>query len=165
MSDILSKIKPSVRQAAPYSLKHLAAPVKVNQNENPFDMPEEIKAAVSQFTNQSVWSRYPAFVPSELLSKLATFSGWKNDGILAGNGSNELIEAVLVVTVEKGKRVSIPQPTFTLYKLLTSILGGRCEEVYLTQDLEFDVQKLLDAARRSDITVICSPNNPTGCLI
>jgi histidinol-phosphate aminotransferase len=165
MSDILSKIKPSVRQAAAYSLKHLAAPIKVNQNENPFDMPEQIKAAVSQVTNQRVWSRYPAFVPSDLLSKLATFSGWKSDGILAGNGSNELIEAVLVVTVEKGKRVAIPQPTFTLYKLLTTILGGMCEEVYLTRDLEFNVEKLLDTARRSDITIICSPNNPTGCLI
>jgi histidinol-phosphate aminotransferase len=165
MNDILSKIKPSVRQAAPYSLKHLNAPVKVNQNENPFDIPEEIKAAVSRVTNQKVWSRYPPFVPSDLLSKLATFSGWKSDGILAGNGSNELIEAILMVTVERGKRVVIPQPTFTLYKLLTTILGGGCDDIYLTHDLEFDVQKLIDAARRSDITIICSPNNPTGCLI
>jgi histidinol-phosphate aminotransferase len=70
-----------------------------------------------------------------------------------------------VVTVEKGKHVVIPQPTFTLYKLLTTILGGICEEVYLTRHLEFDVEKLLDAARRADITIICSPNNPTGCLI
>src|SRR3989442_2629799 len=115
MTDILSKIKPSVRRIEAYTLKQLDAPVKINQNENPFDMPEAIKAAVYQGINQRAWSRYPAFVPAALISKLADFSGWRSDGILVGNGSNELIEAILMVTVEKGKRVVIPQPTFTLY--------------------------------------------------
>jgi histidinol-phosphate aminotransferase len=165
MTDILSKIKPSVRRTEGYALKPLDAAVKVNQNENPFDMPEAIKSAVYRAINQKAWSRYPAFVPSTLISKLADFSGWRSDGLLVGNGSNELIEAILMVTVEKGRRVVIPQPTFTLYKLLTSILGGECEEVFLTPALEFDVQKLLEAARRADLTVICSPNNPTGCLV
>lgn len=165
MTDIISKIKPSVRRIEAYTLNQLDAPVKINQNENPFDMPEAIKAAVYRGMNQKAWSRYPAFVPSTLISKLADFSGWRSDGILVGNGSNELIEAVLMVTVEKGQRVVIPQPTFTLYKLLTTILGGECEEVLLTHALEFDVQKLLEATRGADLTIICSPNNPTGSLI
>src|SRR3989442_5844363 len=90
MTDILSKIKPSVRRIEAYTLKQLDAPVKINQNENPFDMPEAIKAAVYQGINQRAWSRYPAFVPAALISKLADFSGWRSDGILVGNGSNEL---------------------------------------------------------------------------
>jgi len=165
MTDILSIIKPSVRRVEAYTLEQLAAPIKINQNENPFDMPEAIKAAVYRRMNESAWSRYPAFVPSPLISKLADFSGWRSDGVLVGNGSNELIEAILMVTVEKGKRVLVPQPTFTLYKLLTIILGGECEEVFLTHALEFDIQKLLEATRQADLTIICSPNNPTGSLI
>jgi histidinol-phosphate aminotransferase len=165
MTDILSKIKPAVRELQAYTLKHFEAQVKINQNENPYDMPEVMKAEVYRVMGPKAWSRYPAFVPSTLTSKLAKFSGWKNDGILVGNGSNELIEAALMVTVEKGTRVVIPQPTFTLYKLLTTILGGESEEVLLTQVLEFDVPRLLETASRSDVTVICSPNNPTGCLI
>src|SRR5205809_7313298 len=105
MTDILSKIKPSVRRIEAYSLQPLDAAVKINQNENPFDMPEAIKAAVFRRMSHKAWSRYPAFVPATLISKLADFSGWRSDGILVGNGSNELIEAILMVTVEKGRRV------------------------------------------------------------
>jgi len=165
MTDILSKIKPSVRQLQAYTLKHFEARVKINQNENPYDMPDVIKSEVHRAIGSKAWSRYPAFVPSALICKLAQFSGWKSAGILVGNGSNELIEAALMVTVGKGSKVVIPQPTFTLYKLIATILGGESNEVLLTKALEFDVPRLLEAASSADVTVICSPNNPTGCLI
>ncbi len=165
MTDFLSSIKPVVRQAQAYTLKHFEARVKINQNENPFDMPEAIKAAVEKVIVQKPWARYPPFMPVELACKLAKFAGWQSEGILVGNGSNELIEAVLMVSVEKGKRVVIPQPTFTLYKLLATILGGGMEEVYLKPNLSFDVPKLIDAARRADVTILCSPNNPTGGIL
>ena len=165
MIDTVSKIKPSVRQQHAYTLKNFAAQVKINQNENPYDVPEIIKAEVNGAMIQKAWSRYPAFVPSSLISKLAKFSGWKSGGILVGNGSNELIEAVLMVTVEKGSRVVLPQPTFTLYKLLATILGGESDEVMLTDTLQFDIPRLLEAVSRADVMVICSPNNPTGSLM
>jgi histidinol-phosphate aminotransferase len=165
MPDLLSSIKPAVRQTQAYTLKHLQARVKINQNENPFDMPEKIKGAVAQVVSRKPWCRYPAFVPVELTERLAGFAGWKSDGILVGNGSNELIEAILMVTVEPGMWVTIPQPTFTLYKLLTTILGGECREVYLTPDLDFDVPKLIEAAQQTNLTILCSPNNPTGSLL
>ncbi|MFN8007083.1 MAG: histidinol-phosphate transaminase [Terriglobia bacterium] len=157
-----SVLKPEVIRVAPYTLQHFEAAIKINQNENPFDMPASIKEAVARKMAQKSWSRYPAFFPEELAQCLAVFSGWTSEGILIGNGSNELIQATLLVTVEKGKRVVIPQPTFTLYKLMTTILGGDCEEVFLRQDLQFDVPKLQQAARQADVTVLCTPNNPTG---
>ena len=123
MKDRLASIKPAVRQLHAYTLKHFEARVKVNQNENPFDMPETVKAAVQQAMAGKAWCRYPAFVPTELSSRLARFANWRSDGVLVGNGSNELIEAVLMVTVEPGKRVVIPQPTFTLYQMLTDHFG------------------------------------------
>ena len=161
----LSAIKPAVLNAAPYTLRHFEAKIKINQNENPYEMPALIKAAVEKAMARKLWSRYPAFFPEELAKRLAAFSGWHSDGILIGNGSNELIQAVLVVTVEKGRKVVFPQPTFTLYKLMTSILGGDCDEVYLTPDLRFDVPKLLKAVQGADITILCTPNNPTGTAL
>ena len=158
----LGCIKPSVRQVQAYTLKHLEAPVKINQNENPFDLPPAIKSLAQRLLTERAWSRYPPFVASDLAKRLAAFSGWRSDGILVGNGSNELIEAVLMVVVEKGKRVVIPQPTFTLYRLMTSILGGECVEVPLTEDFEFNVPALLKEVRAADLTILCSPNNPTG---
>jgi histidinol-phosphate aminotransferase len=165
VADYLSFIKTSVRQVQAYTLTHLEAPVKINQNENPFDLPEPIKTAANQFMAERAWSRYPPFVPTTLTSKLAEFTGWKADGILVGNGSNELIQSVLMVVVEPGKSVVIPQPTFALYKLMTIVLGGTCDEVFLTSTFEFDVPRLLESVRKADLTIICSPNNPTGGLL
>jgi len=165
MSDILSTIKPAVKRLDPYMLKHFSAPVKINQNENPFDMPEVIKGAVYEAVASKAWSRYPEFLPSSLVSQLADFTQWTGEGILVGNGSNELIETLMVVTVEKGKRVVLPQPTFKLYAMFAKILGGECIEVSLKPDLEFNVEALVSASSRAALTIICSPNNPTGCML
>lgn len=165
MGDPLSTVKPAVRDLKPYTLKHFKAPVKINQNENPFDMPEAVKQAVRLAVSETAWCRYPDFVPTSLISRLADFSRWKPEGVLVGNGSNELIEALMVVVVERGKRVVIPQPTFTLYGMFARILGGDCRDVPLRHDLEFDGPRLLREARQADLTILCSPNNPTGGVL
>src|SRR5262245_24135940 len=165
MKDSLSSIKPALRQLQAYTLKHFQARVKINQNENPFDMPEVVKGAVQETMARQAWCRYPAFIPVELAARLAHFAGWHSDGVLVGNGSNELIEAVLMVTVEPGKRVVIPQPTFTLYQILTAVLGGSPVTVHLTEDLTFDVPGLTKAAAQADLTLLCCPNNPTGSIL
>ena len=162
--DPLRHVKPAVRQIRAYTLAAREAPVKINQNENPWDLPEAVKRRVLEKALVRPWARYPDFDPRELTEALARFSGWSADGILAGNGSNELIEALLLVTVGPGTKVVIPEPTFTLYALLTGILGGEGIRVPLTEDLRYDTGALVEARRLSDpaVTVVCSPNNPTG---
>jgi histidinol-phosphate aminotransferase len=163
----LRHVKPAVRALAAYTLAARRAPVKLNQNESPFDVPERVKRRVIQQALARPWSRYPDFDPHEVLEALARFSGWRGDGILAGNGSNELIEALLLVTVGQGTRVVIPEPTFTLYALMTGILGGTAVRAPLGPDLEYDAAALLRAQRDSgaSVVIVCSPNNPTGSLL
>ena len=202
--DPLRHVKPAVRAVRAYTLAERDAPVKINQNENPWDLPESLKRRVLAAALARPWSRYPAFDPRELALALAAFSGWRADGILAGNGSNEMIEALLVVTVGAGTRVVIPEPTFTLYALLTTILGGEAVRVMLRKagrlssgrpaaaslssfepgsrspdpdgppdpsdspdasgPFVYDIDALLEARRASGapLTIVCSPNNPTG---
>jgi len=162
--DPLKHVKPSVRALSAYTLAARRAAVKINQNENPFELPEAIKRRVVETAMAREWSRYPDFDPRELLEALAAFSGWRADGVLAGNGSNELIEALLLVTVGAGTRVIIPEPTFTLYALLTGILGGEAVRVPLGETFEYDADVLARAAqdRGARVVIVCSPNNPTG---
>ncbi len=165
--DPLRHIKPVVRSIAAYTLAAREAPVKINQNENPFDLPEALKRRVMEMALSRSWSRYPEFDPKELVEALATASGWRADGVLAGNGSNELIEALLLVTVGEGTKVVIPEPTFTLYALLTRILGGDVVKAPLGPDLEYDCAALLRLRREhaAPLTIVCSPNNPTGGML
>jgi histidinol dehydrogenase len=165
--DPLQKIKPTVRAITAYTLAPHRATIKINQNENPFDMPDEIKREVERRIARRAWSRYPDFDPAELLETLARFAGWKAEGAIAGNGSNELIQATLMVTVSPGSRVVIPEPTFTLYRQIVTVLGGEVLSVPLTSELQFDVDAIEERAAkdRADLIIICSPNNPTGCRI
>jgi histidinol-phosphate aminotransferase len=158
-------IKPRVRQLKAYSLSPDRASVKLNQNENPWDLPEPIKHESLRRFSQRAWSRYPDFVPASLRKKLAEFAGWTPDGVVVGNGSNELIQATLMVSVGEGKRVLISEPTFALYRQITTILGGDVISVPLDIELRFNVSALLRVVEESnpDVVILCSPNNPTGC--
>ena len=167
MRDPLENIKPQVRALRPYSLRFEDARIKLNQNENPWDTPSEIKCETLRRLENRPWSRYPEFTATRLITRLAEFSNWTADGTLVGNGSNELIQAVLMVAVSNGKRVLINEPTFSLYRQVTTILGGEILSVSLTPELTYDVEAMKAAidSSRPDVVIICSPNNPTGCLI
>lgn len=167
MTAPLDIIKPAVRALRAYTLSPHRASVKINQNENPWDAPGEIKEEVLRRFAARKWSRYPDFVPMSLHERLAEFAGWKANGVIAGNGSNELIQALLMVSMGPGKRVLISEPTFTLYKQVATVLGGEVETVSLAPELTYDVAALLKTIeeKQPDVTIICSPNNPTGCVI
>jgi len=167
MSKPLDATKPKVRALRAYSLGPDRARVKLNQNENPWDAPTEIRSETLRRLAERPWSRYPDFDARALHERLAEFAGWKADGIIAGNGSNELIQALLMVTVGSGTRVLISEPTFALYRQITTVLGGEVISVPLTSELTYDAEALRRAIESAtpQVTIICSPNNPSGCVI
>ena len=160
----LALIKPAVRAQTAYTLEAPRAPRKLNQNESPFDAPDAVKQAVIRAMRDEPWNRYPPFTPTELLERLAARHAWLASGVLVGNGSNELIQATLAVTVGQGTAVVTPAPTFSLYRLLAGVYGGRHVPVPLTADYTFDLDALVGAARdtQAPLVVVNSPNNPTG---
>jgi histidinol-phosphate aminotransferase len=163
MKTVYDRVKPSVREISAYTLREYEYEIKINQNENPADVPRELKRKILDFALERSWSRYPPFVPSELYERLAAYTGWKPDGILVGNGSNEIIQAIMAVFLGPGKRLVIPAPTFTVYRLIATVLGAEVVHVPLKSDYTFDCDALEDRFLESgDMLVICSPNNPTG---
>jgi histidinol-phosphate aminotransferase len=167
MPDPLNVFKDQVRSLHRYSLRATKTSVKLNQNENPWELPAAIKEETLRRLSDRQWSRYPPFVPQSFHEELAAFSGWKAEGVLAGNGSNELIQALLMVTVSSGKRVLISEPTFSLYRQITTVLDGDVISIPLTQELAYDVPAIESRIKIFDpnVAIFCSPNNPTGCLL
>ena len=156
-----------MRAQSAYTLSAPAARRKLNQNESPWDLPPALKREVLAAAENAPWHRYPEFAPPELLAALAEHYGWTADGVLVGNGSNELIQATLATTLETGDVVVAPAPTFSLYRLLTAVLGGRYRPVPLGPDFVYDVDALVEAAvrERARVVVLNSPNNPTGSAL
>jgi histidinol-phosphate aminotransferase len=160
----LARVKPSVRAMGAYTLRPYEPRIKLNQNESPYDLPQEIKDRVAARLAGRPWNRYPPFVAHNFIEAVAEATRWPADGILVANGSNELIQSVLAVVVGPGVPVVIPEPTFTLYRLMTEVGGGTVVSVALDDELRFDVDAIIGAARASDaaVVVLCTPNNPTG---
>ncbi len=157
-------IKPGVRALDAYSLDPDVASRKLDQNESPFDLPDHLKADLAaQFVSEA-WNRYPAFVPRSLSARLADRHRWTPDGVLVGNGSNELIQAAFQTLVSPGDIVVTPSPTFSLYALLIGVAGGRHRPVPLEREWKYDEGAFLVAAKTAKVVVLCSPNNPTGSV-
>jgi histidinol-phosphate aminotransferase len=69
--------------------------------------------------------------------------------------------------MEPGKTLLLSVPTFLLYEQVATVLGGKVETTFLTPDLQYDsevLQRFVEK-KQPDVTIICSPNNPTGCII
>ncbi|MBA3532528.1 MAG: histidinol-phosphate transaminase [Ardenticatenales bacterium] len=162
----LEQIKPQVRAMKPYTLTPHEVAHKMNQNENPLGFPEALKDEVLARMRQQDWARYPDFHSAELTEALARHIGLSPSQVIVGNGSNELIYSTLAVTVGPGDAVVIPVPTFSVYKLIATVLGATVHEVLMQAEDNFALPTeqvlALAQAERARIVVLCSPNNPTA---
>ncbi len=157
-------IKPGVRALDQYTVKGKTAPVKLNQNENPFDIPDEIKQKVIARFASEHWNRYPETHPSDLVEAFARRHNWPADGIIVGNGSNELMYTVLMAVAGKGTQVLLPSPSFFLYEKAARILDADVTNVMMNDDLSYNPGRFLETAklRKPSLIVIVSPNSPTA---
>ena len=160
-------VKPQVLKVPAYTLRAYDAEVKLNQNENPYDFPDDLKEQTFRRFRARQWSRYPDFVPDSLRLHLAEFAGWRKDGVLVGNGSNELLQATLMVLIRSRSRVAIPAPTFTVYRLISSVLGAGIVDIPLSADMSFDIEALISKSREAGarVLIVNTPNNPTGAVL
>ncbi len=163
----LHNIKPEVRALRGYHLTAFDCPIKLNQNESPFDVPDSVKDEILHAVRNKPWSRYPEPMQMDLVQALADHVGVDARGLIVCNGSNTLVQLVIGVVSAPGACVVIPSPSFSLYGLYAGIFGGRILEVPLTSDYGFDLPALCRVANQKNarLIILCSPNNPTGCAI
>ncbi|MCC6573734.1 MAG: histidinol-phosphate transaminase [Planctomycetes bacterium] len=165
-NDTLHFLKAQMRDiVGGYKLDVPACPIKLNQNENPYDWPASLKQAVFERVRDLPWNRYPPFVPSDFVAVVAKYLGVDPAQVLVGNGSNELMYSVFATVLEPGRKAVVTQPTFTLYSLLAKLFGATVESINLDAEMRFDAPKLQAAAKDASLVVIASPNNPTGSVI
>lgn len=163
-------IKTSVKKLEAYSVKSkplLPDLIKLNQNENPFDLPQELKRDLLNKFSAEPWNRYPDVFSSELTGALSKHLMVPPASIIAANGSNELMYTVMMAIVGKGTKVLIPTPTFFLYEKIVGILEGNIISVPAREDLSFDTENIIATAKKEEpaLIILNSPNSPTGQML
>jgi histidinol-phosphate aminotransferase len=160
-------VRPQVRTLKAYESKPVPDAVKLDANENPFPWPSGMRERL--FQEQLELNRYPDGGATDLKKGIAGYSGIVSEGILTGNGSDELIQLIMTTFGGENTAVVLHPPTFSMYWAAAKVTGTDIIEVPLLMngtEISLDVEGILEAALRPEahIIILCNPNNPTGSL-
>lgn len=161
---ILKLIKGDVRKLKAYEAPEIPCRVKLDAQENPYPLPENVRTKILNALRPVLLNRYPDPCAVELKKKIAGRIGTKTENIMLGNGSDELIQAIIMAFGGPSKKVCYPVPTFSMYGIITKSLGQIPIEVLLGKDFDLDKNAMLSAIKKERPAVIflSYPNNPTG---
>ncbi len=149
-------VKKDVSVLRAYNAKEIPCRVKLDANESPYGFRTALKAAGKINTN-----RYPDPEAKALKGLIAKGLGIKQDNILQGNGSDELIYYLVAAF---GGPVLYPVPTFSMYGIISQALGEKRIAIFLDKEFDLDTDRILSAIKkdRPKLIFLSSPNNPTG---
>ena len=158
-------IKKAVCKLNAYIVPQDFSGVKLNQNESPLDIPLDIKKEIFERLRKQSWNRYPPADPSALIEKIAKYTDFPSAGIIVGNGSNELIQTLIYSICNSGNKILVVQPGFSVYERVASIMNIAQVKVPLREDFSFNVDAIIELAKKINLVFLSSPNNPTGTAL
>ncbi|MDB4954874.1 MAG: histidinol phosphate aminotransferase apoenzyme [Myxococcales bacterium] len=192
LGPLAARVPDQLRASAGY---HVPRPAniraKLDANELPFPLPEELRQRLGAALAEVSLERYPDPNAAELRSVLAQRLGIAPSQLVFGNGSDELIAMIVAAFAaprgagqtsaeqapERGigparaelarpAAVLFPSPTFVYYRLAAIARGIESIEVPLTSRFELDEVAIERAIEQHEPSVVflALPNNPTGTL-
>ena len=157
-------VRPDLDLAEGYHSPQVEAEVRLNTNESPFAPPdawrEELLAALEEVS----FNRYPDRPATELRQAVADLHGVSPDEVFCANGSNEVLQCLLLAFGGPSRRALVFEPTYALHSHISRLTGTEVVEASRDDDFQIDPRhaEAVLGAERPDITFLCSPNNPTG---
>ncbi len=134
--------------------------IRLNGNENPFGPSPQVVKALGSFQR---YNHYPDPDQRQLRDALSGYLGASPEGIVAGNGSDELIDMLLRMFLSVGENIVIPAPTFGMYAFSAEVCGGEVKSVPRNRTFDIDVEAMVSAVdSHTKAIFLASPNNPTG---
>lgn len=138
--------------------------VRLNTNESPSGPPAGFADALTSELRRIDWNRYPDRAATALRADIGALHGVGPEQIFAANGSNEVLQTVLLTYGGPGRRAAVFEPTYALHSHLSRITGTQVVTGERGDDYSLDVNAVRTFVAEHDPAVVflCSPNNPTG---
>ena len=147
-----------------YHSPQLDVDVRLNTNESPLPPPPEFVAELREAVGDIRWNRYPDRAATALREGLAERHGVDPGQVFVANGSNEVLQTVLLTFAGAGRRVLTFEPTYAMHSQIARTSGATVVSRDRLADFSLDASGVLSAMEVADpaVTFLCSPNNPTG---
>jgi histidinol-phosphate aminotransferase len=161
--DVTRIVKGEVLDQEAYQIDDRVCRIKLDANENPYSLPEDLSLRLFEYLRSFPLNRYPAPGSPELRRRFAEKFGIGEDMLIIGNGSDELIQMLLTALPSSGS-VLIPSPTFAMYKISAINTGHEVIEIPLDEAFDLRTEEILHALAEEtpSIVFLSYPNNPTG---
>jgi histidinol-phosphate aminotransferase len=166
---IVNTIREDVRSGHVYSVPDSSGYIKLDAMENPYQLPEPLRAQLAQRLADAVLNRYPlasyATLKEKIRAKLGVPAGYD---VILGNGSDEIISILCTATARQDKRAVVlaPIPAFVMFQRSAQFAGMDFVGVPLQADFSLDRAAMLAAIaeHKPSLVFLAYPNNPTGNL-
>ncbi|WP_299165302.1 histidinol-phosphate transaminase [uncultured Arthrobacter sp.] len=164
-------IRENLRGLRPYGAPQIDVPILLNVNENTHGVPEDVRTAIVTAVENAVagLNRYPDREFAMLREHLAGYlgHGLSAENIWAANGSNEVLQHILLAFGGPGRTAIGFPPTYSMYPLLAGSTGTEYLSGSRQDDFVLEARATADqvAATGANIVFLCSPNNPTGTAL
>lgn len=159
-------VRDDLRALEGYHSPQVHVDVRLNTNESPFAPPPEWHRAFAAEMAEVEWHRYPDRAATALREGIAALHGVRPDQVFAANGSNEVLQTLLLAYAGPGRTVATFEPTYQLHGHIARLTGATVAEGERAADFSLDlveVRRVLTEAAPT-VTFLCSPNNPTGLV-
>ncbi|MGZ4702348.1 MAG: histidinol-phosphate transaminase [Ilumatobacteraceae bacterium] len=159
-------VRDDLRALEGYHSPQVDVRVRLNTNEAPWPPPVAWRDAFAAELSRVEWHRYPDRGASALRAAIADLHHVRVDQVFAANGSNEVLQTLLLAYAGPGRTVATFEPTYQLHAHIARLTGATVVEGERGLDFRLDVDAAIDLirTRRPAVTFLCSPNNPTGLV-
>jgi histidinol-phosphate aminotransferase len=137
--------------------------VKLDGNENPYGCSDKVIKALAKYKQYNI---YPDPEQRELRRQLSKYTGVDDKCIVAGAGSDDLIELICRLFLDPDDKVINCPPTFGMYKFCTELYASKIVSVNRKEDYSLDIKNIIKQVEsRTKLIFLASPNNPSGNMI
>jgi histidinol-phosphate aminotransferase len=147
-----------------YHSPQVAVDVRLNTNESPFAPPRAWLDALHEALLEVPFNRYPDRSYTALRTGIAESHGVRPDQVFVANGSNEVLQTLLLTYGGPGRTAAVFEPTYALHSHIATVTGTAVAIGERNEDFTLDMDEAMRVIKQSQpaVTFLCSPNNPTG---
>ena len=162
---VAATVRADVRALHAYAVAKAEGMIKLDANESPWGLPEDVRQKLGAALAGVPLNRYPDGAADAVRDALRATLGVPDEvALVLGNGSDEILQLITTAVAQPGATVLAPDPTFVMYRVYAAHARMRYVAVPLREDLSLDCGAMLAAIERERPALVwlASPNNPTG---